>query len=348
MKQTGELVDDGLEVVAAAERYSNEKFRSTRRSEERPRQASFEGRARVRTPPGTGPRTARPKGVPPTKRTPHATRDLERRHHLRPRARAGRLYPASREDDIDFDWLDKRSMDPVGYKRINKRTGKEIDKRNIVRGVKQGDGEYVVLSDDEIRNAYPKTTQTIEIEAFVQARRSRSSLEKPYFLEPERQGREGVRLAARGDARAGVIGIARFVMHTKEHLAALIPTGPALMLNTLRWATRSAPEKLDLPAAGKARRLKEGELKMASQLISEMTGPGSPKHYRRQLHRAVHALIARKVKAGKTETVTRSRKRREPSNVIDLIAVLKESLSKDKAPAKKAAKKKAARKKRAA
>ena len=77
------------------------------------------------------------------------------------------LYPASQEDDIDFDWLDKRSMDPVGYKRINKRTGKEIDKDNIVKGVKQENGDYVLLSDDEVREAYPKTTQTIEIEAFV-------------------------------------------------------------------------------------------------------------------------------------------------------------------------------------
>jgi len=73
------------------------------------------------------------------------------------------LYPASREDDIDFDWLDKRTMDPVGYKRVNKRTGREIDKDDIVKGVKQDDGDYVVLSDQEVREAYPKTTQTIEI-----------------------------------------------------------------------------------------------------------------------------------------------------------------------------------------
>src|SRR5262245_23550148 len=71
------------------------------------------------------------------------------------------LYPASRETEIDFDWLDKRSMDPVGYRRINKRTGKEIAKEQIVKGVKQDNGKYVVLSDDEVREAYPKTTQTI-------------------------------------------------------------------------------------------------------------------------------------------------------------------------------------------
>src|SRR3977135_2877779 len=95
------------------------------------------------------------------------------------------LYPASQEIGIDFDWLDKRSIDPVGYKRINKRTGKEIDKENIVKGVKQDNGDYGVLRDDEIRDAYRKTTQTIEIEAFVPAQEiSFAYIEKPYYLEP--------------------------------------------------------------------------------------------------------------------------------------------------------------------
>ncbi|MGE5866434.1 MAG: Ku protein, partial [Rhizobacter sp.] len=73
------------------------------------------------------------------------------------------LYPATSETGIDFDWLDKRTMDPVGYKRVNKRTGKEIDKAQIVKGVKQPDGDYVILGDDEIKAAYPKTMQTIEL-----------------------------------------------------------------------------------------------------------------------------------------------------------------------------------------
>ena len=71
------------------------------------------------------------------------------------------LYPASEEGGIDFDWLDKRTMDPVGYKRINKRTGKEMKSEDIVKGIKQASGDYVVLSEDEIKEAYPKSTQTI-------------------------------------------------------------------------------------------------------------------------------------------------------------------------------------------
>ena len=77
------------------------------------------------------------------------------------------LVSATSAQGVDFDWLDKRSMDPVGYKRINKTTGKEVTKDNIVKGVAYEKGRYVVLSEDEIRAAHPKATQTIEIIAFI-------------------------------------------------------------------------------------------------------------------------------------------------------------------------------------
>ena len=71
------------------------------------------------------------------------------------------LYPASEESGIDFDWLDKRTHDPVGYKRINKRTGKEMKSEDIVKGIKQANGEYVILSEDEIREALREPVTTI-------------------------------------------------------------------------------------------------------------------------------------------------------------------------------------------
>ena len=254
------------------------------------------------------------------------------------------LYPASREDDIDFDWLDKRTMDPVGYKRVNKRTGKEIDKEDIVKGVKQDDGDYVVLSDQEVREAYPKTTQTIEIEAFVAlAEVPFVYLEKPYYLEPVGRGEKVYALLREAMLAAGVIGIARVVMHTKEHLAALIPTGPALMLDTLRWASEIRPaEELQIPAEGKAAaKLKEAELKMAGELVKSMTTAWKPADYADRFTDAIHELIARKVKAGKTEKVEpveEAPKELSGSNVVDLAALLKSSLGQRKGAASASAK----------
>ena len=252
------------------------------------------------------------------------------------------LYPASQEVGVDFDWLDKRSMDPVGYKRVNKRTGKEIAKEDIVKGVKLDDGDYVVLSDEEIKSAFPKSTQTIEIEAFVKAAEiAFVLLERPYFLEPIGKGERVYALLRESMQDAGVIGIARVVMHNKEHLAALIPSGAALVLNTLRWATEMrAADELNLPAQGKtSTSLKPTELKMAAQLISDMTGPWNADTYTDTFAASVKSLVKQKVDAGKTEQVTPledSADVANASNVVDLTALLAKSLERRKAPAAKA------------
>jgi len=243
------------------------------------------------------------------------------------------LYPASEEIGIDFDWLDKRSMDPVGYKRINKRTGKAIEGDDIVKGIKQEDGDYVVLTDEQVKSAYPKSTQIIEIETFVKATEiDLVLLEKPYYLEPAGKGADKVYALLRESMReADVVGIARVVMHTKEHLAALMPSGPALILNTIRWASEIRPmSELKLPADGKSSaNLKPGDLKMAAQLISNMTGKWQPAEYSEQFSAAVHELVKRKIKAGETESVTPvedASTEERSSNVIDLTELLARSL----------------------
>ncbi len=246
------------------------------------------------------------------------------------------LYPASQEVGFDFDWLDKRSMDPVGYKRVNKRTGQEIKADDIVKGIKQLDGEYVILSEDQIKAAYPKSTQTIEIESFVKAGEiSFTLLETPYYLEPIGKGDKVYALLRESMVEAGVIGIARVVMHTKERLAALVPTGAALVLNTIRWAGEIRPlTELKLPAEGKtAAGLKPAELKMAAQLINDMTGPWQPDDYTDKFSDAILALVNKKVEAGETATVKPLEDAASPAgagNVVDLTELLARSLGKRK------------------
>lgn len=254
------------------------------------------------------------------------------------------LYPASQSSGIDFDWLDKRSMDPVGYKRINKRTGQEIERENIVKGIKQENGDYVVLGEDEIKAAYPKSTQTIEIETFVKAAEIPFTyLETPYFLAPLARADKVYALLREAMLEAGVIGVARVVMHTKERLAALIPDGDALLLNTIRWSDEVRDrDELKLPPAGKsAASLKEGELKMASQLIRDMTGAWKPDQFHDRFTAAIHALAAQRVEAGKTEQVTPLETEGEaeaPSNVVDLTELLKRSLASRQSATKSTAK----------
>jgi DNA end-binding protein Ku len=253
------------------------------------------------------------------------------------------LYPASQETGIDFDWLDKRSMDPVGYKRINKRTGKEIPKEQIVKGIKQEGGEYVVLSDEQIKQAYPKATQTIEIQCFVKASEIPFILlERPYYLEPVGKSEKVYALLREAMLAEGVVGIARLVMHSKEHLAALMPTGPALILNTIRWASEIRPaDALNLPAAGKAANVKPAELKMASQLIGDMTQKWKAEEYVDTFGDAIHALVKKKLAAGDTEQVTQleDAPQESASNVVDLTELLSRSLAAKRPGAGKASSK---------
>ena len=254
------------------------------------------------------------------------------------------LYPASSESGIDFDWLDKRTMDPVGYQRINKRSGKPIDKQFIVKGTKTEDGDYVVLSDDEIREAYPRTTQSIEIECFVAADQIPFvHLERPYYLEPVGKSEKVYALLREAMLGAGVVGVARIVMHLKEHLAAVIPVGPALMLNTLRWVEEIRPwNELKLPPEGKTTtKLKDAELKMAKQLIEDMTEPWQAERFNDRFADAIHALVKQRAEAGKTEKVRPLEDAGEgaTTNVVDLTELLKRSLGdrKKATPARKRA-----------
>jgi DNA end-binding protein Ku len=246
------------------------------------------------------------------------------------------LHSATEEQEVDFDWLDKRTMDAVGYKRINKRTGKEVGKEHIVKGVKLDSDEYVVLSDDEIKAAYPKRTQTIALETFVKASDvSFVYAEKPYYLAPDGRAERAYALLREALTRSGVIGIARFVLHNKEHLAALIPAGPALMLGTLRWADEiRSPDGLDLPRQGiAAHGLKPAELEMARQLIERMTSVWQPAQFKDDFTSAVRTLVDKKAKAGDKATVEPLEDAPEPvaSNVVELSELLRRSLGGAKA-----------------
>jgi DNA end-binding protein Ku len=134
-------------------------------------------------------------------------------------------------------------------------------------------------------------------------------------------------------AEAGVVGIARIVMHNKEHMVALMPAGPALMLETLRWATEiRAPEGLNLPSPAKgAAKPKESELKLARQLIGQLTAPWKPEQFHDRFAEQMRKLVAAKAAAGKSFEVTalehvEEGEGGEPSNVVDLAALLRNSL----------------------
>lgn len=240
------------------------------------------------------------------------------------------LYSATEETDVDFDWLDRRTMDPVGYKRINKRTGREIAREDVVKGVEHGKGNYVIVTPEEIAEAYPRTTQTIEIETFVDvAEVPFMYLEKPYYTAPVNKGEKVYALLREALRETGKAAIGRVVIHTKQHLAVVLPCGPALVLNLLRWGGEIRSwEGLPLPSEGRKAGIKDAEMKMARQLIADMSGHWDAGEFRDNFHDAIMKLVEKKAKAGDTETVEPLEEAPESrgADVIDLTELLRRSL----------------------
>lgn len=259
------------------------------------------------------------------------------------------LVSATSSQGVDFDWLDSRSMDPVGYKRVNKVTGKEVTKEHIVKGVQYEKGRYVVLSEEEIRSAHPLSTQTIDIFAFVDSEQiPLQNIDTPYYLAPDKRGGKVYALLRETLSKTNKVALAHVVLHTRQHLAALMPLESAMVLVMLRWpAEVRSLATLELGPEVTKPELAKGELDMAKRLVQDMSADWKPDDYRDSFEDKIMALVEKKAHEGKIEDVETAtgEEERKTADVIDLTELLKRSLG-GKATAKpKSASKPAARKK---
>ena len=239
------------------------------------------------------------------------------------------LHPATRVTRLDFDWIDKRDNSPVGYQRINKRTGKPIEAENIVKGYEYEKGDYVFLNDEDFKRANTAVTQSIDVLSFVQA--SEVPLyyfDTPYYLAPDKRGDKGYVLFREVLRKSGLLALASVVLHSKQYLAAMLPLDDVLMLVTMRYADeiRDAGE-LDIPQ-GKDSAPNAREMQMASRLLEDMTQPWDPKQYRDEYRDDLMATIEEKIASGRTHSLEEAEEapRRKSGKVIDLMSMLQRSI----------------------
>jgi DNA end-binding protein Ku len=253
------------------------------------------------------------------------------------------LHVAEEAHEISFRQLDKHDLSPVGYDRVNKRTGKKVPWEDIVRGYEWDKGTYVVLSDDELKSANPKATHTIDIVAFVDAKDvDEVYFSTPYYLTPAKVSSKAYALLRETLHRTGRVGIAKIVIRTRQHLAALVPRDNALVLVTLRYAheLRDArdlalpKERIDKLGVTKA------ELDMANTLVEGMHQKWDPEQYKDDFRDDVMALVEKKVHAGEINTIEEIPAAHEPNaaraNVVDLMEMLKKSVQAQETPHAKA------------
>lgn len=250
------------------------------------------------------------------------------------------LHSASAPAGIDLDLLDKRDFAPVGYRRYNKVSGKEVTQQNIVKGYAYKKDEYVVLTEADLRKANPESTQTIDILSFIEA----SDIpvfffDQPYYLVPTRGGEKVYALLRKTLEQSGKLGLGQVVIRTKQHLAVLMPYQNVIVLNLLRYQEeiRALPD-IPEPRSGKQSQVSAREVKMALSLVKDMTEPWQPAQYQDTFRQDILALVKKKVKAGQTHVLTEPEPEVDeagedkPANVVDLMQLLKKSIS-DKAAA---------------
>jgi DNA end-binding protein Ku len=239
-----------------------------------------------------------------------------------------KLFSGSQRSELDLDMLDEKDHAHIHYKRVNEKTGREVDFKNIVKGYKYR-GKYIILDDKDFAAASPKKSSTIDITAFVQQEEiDPVYYENPYYLVPEKSGVKAYNLFLNALEKSGKAGVGSFVLRSKEHLCVLIPVEKVIVLNTIRFAEeiRDASE-LDLPRSVKPN---ASELKMAMTLIDQLSTKFDPKKYKdtysAALLKFIHKKAKTKGKKGKEEELPEMKVSHRKAE--DLIEQLKASIKK--------------------
>lgn len=218
------------------------------------------------------------------------------------------LHSATVDSRPKMRMLDSDTGAPVGYKKVDKSTGEEVAQADVVKGVEVEHGQFVTLSKEEIREALPKSTQTIEIEAFVKLQDVPSVyFNKPYLTSPGGKAQKVYALLRDVLRRTGRVGLGRVVVSTKQHLALVVPHGNGLVVNLLRWHEEIRDQAgLPLPGDAKEVGLTERELQMGEQLVLDLADEWHPERFRDEFAAKVEALIEAKRAAGDVKKVVQA------------------------------------------
>jgi DNA end-binding protein Ku len=241
------------------------------------------------------------------------------------------IFSAETRDELRFKQLDKRDMAPVRQKRVNEQSGDEVPWEAIARGFESSEGSYVLVTEEDIKAADPKATQTIEILQSVNKDDiDPAYFDKPYYLAPLKGGRKGYVLLRETLKRTGHVGIAKVVIRTKQYLAALFPVGDVLLLDLLRYAHElRSPAELDLPHETiEELGMSEKEVRMADKLIEALAEPWQPGEYRDEYRDQLLELIERKASEGEVHVLAAAAGAAEPptAEIVDIMELLKRSV----------------------
>jgi DNA end-binding protein Ku len=257
------------------------------------------------------------------------------------------LYPATRKEDLKFRLLRAKDLSPVNYKRVAEKDGREVPWDEIVKGYEYEKGKFVVLNEKDFQRVDLEATQTVDIKDFVDLDEiDPMYFYKPYYLEPQKGGDKAYALLREALADGKKVGIAKVVIKTRQYLAGVKALKHALVLELMHFAEELADaEKLHVP---KKTEVGKREKEMAEALVKSMTSKWDPEKYKDDYRDALMEVIEEKVESGGKEIEEKPKEKKPSTKVIDLVAVLQESLKAQGGGKKKSAPKKVKHHKKAA
>lgn len=240
-----------------------------------------------------------------------------------------KLYTAIRENELHFNMLHKKDMGRINFARTCAECNKKLDWDEIGKGFEYEKGRYVLLTDEDFAQANVEATQSIDIQQFVNlAEINPMYFEKPYYLEPEKKGRHAYALLREALVKSGKVGIARTVIRTREHLAAVKPQGDALVLEIMHFADELIDAgDFDFPEQNE--KVPPAEMKAALMLVDTMAAPFDPTSYRDKYRDDLMNMIEARARGKQLKKP--AKKAPAKAEVINLMDVLQESLKRSHA-----------------
>lgn len=240
-----------------------------------------------------------------------------------------KLYSATAGTKAQFLYLHKTDLSPIRYAKVCKKDGRELTQDDLVKGYEYDEGDFVILTKEDFQKVNMKRSETIDVLAFVKEEEIDTMyFEKPYYLEPDKGAAKAYSLLRESLKKSKKVGVAKFIIHNREHLGIIKPEEELLILEQMRFEDElQTPEKLKLP---KHETVRAKELHMATSFIDHLTEHFKPEDYEDTYHDKLQKLIKEK-KKGSTAKVKVDFDMPTPTKKsADLMGLLKQSLEKAK------------------
>jgi DNA end-binding protein Ku len=236
-----------------------------------------------------------------------------------------KMFTAVSRKSVSFNQIDTRTGSRIQYRKVSAADGEEVASEQIAKGYQLSSGEYVLVGDDELAALDPEATRTIDIEQFVDLEEiDPIYYDSPYYVAPDKAARKPYALLTRAMEEEGKVALARFVMRSKQYLAALRPKDGVLVMSTMVYADEvNDPKELGEFDDVADVDVSDRELRMASQLVESLTEPFEPERFEDTYRNQVLELIERKA-AGEELVAAPAPVAEE--KVVDLMAALEASV----------------------